>query len=230
MPTHVRYYFKITTMKMRIQTMTNGYPSNKRSCAVEGCEKPLKQREYCKMHYTRLYRTGSLDLIAKTIPQFIEQSGGYLLEHAPDHPLTRKGKRVYAHRKAMYDARGAGPFPCHWCGASVTWDDLHVDHLDEDKHNNNPNNLVPSCPSCNKKRGYHKQVEKIRARGVQITAFGQTMCRSEWAREVGLTASSLRSRILSGWTIEKALSEPRGNTGPKRRPAIAAIMGPIPKA
>jgi len=36
-----------------------------------------------------------------------------------------------------------------------------------------------------------------------------------WARELGLAASSLHSRI-DNWGIEKALTEPHGPTGPKR--------------
>jgi hypothetical protein len=190
-------------------------PIMTKTCSVDGCEKPARQRGYCTMHYIRWYRNGTLELTKP--PEFRDHSHGYLLEYAPDHPLTRESKnRVYAHRRVLYDTRGAGPFPCHWCAAMVTWDDLHVDHLDDNKKNNDPANLVPSCKVCNPQRGRQKAAARHRAMGVQITAFGRTMCRSEWAREVGISVSALAARIASGWPLEKALTEPRGKTGPKR--------------
>ena len=188
----------------------------KKYCAIEGCSKPARQRGYCGMHYLRMYRTGSFELVKPV--EFREHSGGYLLEYAPDHPLTTKGQqRVYAHRKAMYDSRGSGPFPCHWCARTVTWETLHVDHLDDNKRNNEPDNLVPSCAVCNQQRGHHKQAKKVREKGVLITAFGRTMCRSEWAREIGISVPTLAARISGGWPLERALTEPRGATGPKRK-------------
>lgn len=51
----------------------------------------------------------------------------------------------------------AGIHPCHWCRRPVAWDEAHpqsmdalvADHLDGDKTNNVPENLVPSCGMCN---------------------------------------------------------------------------------
>jgi hypothetical protein len=34
---------------------------------------------------------------------------------------------------------------------------------------------------------------------------------------LGVTVQSLRWRISNGWTIERALTEPRGKTGPRPR-------------
>lgn len=79
---------------------------------------------------------------------------------AHGHPVAAPGGRVFEHRRNLYDAIGAGPHPCHWCGLLVAWDRrspydpdaLVVDHLDYDKLNNDPTNLVPSCLSCNAAR------------------------------------------------------------------------------
>jgi hypothetical protein len=72
-----------------------------------------------------------------------------------DHPLA-VGGRIYEHRKVLYDKIGPGPHLCHWrCGRLVNWGGtkgLHTDHVDGVRTNNDPDNLVPACPSCNKLR------------------------------------------------------------------------------
>ncbi|AEJ94999.1 HNH endonuclease [Mycobacterium phage ArcherS7] len=69
-----------------------------------------------------------------------------------DHPLktSHRGRRVAEHRLVLWKHIGPGTHPCHWCGKPVTWgEDLQVDHVDWDKLNNVPDNLVPSCRPCN---------------------------------------------------------------------------------
>lgn len=68
----------------------------------------------------------------------------------------------------LFDAIGPGEHPCHWCGWPVSWDVVYragsdvlaerwealiADHLDGDRANNDPANLVPSCPYDNSNRG-----------------------------------------------------------------------------
>lgn len=87
-------------------------------------------------------------------------SVGYLAGKKPNHPLANKQGRVYQHRFVLYETIGAGSHPCHWCGRDLHWgrsypphpDALTADHLDGVKTNNDPTNLVPSCPSCNTSR------------------------------------------------------------------------------
>ena len=60
----------------------------------------------------------------------------------------------------LWEKIGLGPHPCYFCGRPLNWqvrkrdqpwpeDFLQVDHLDHDKDNNDPSNLVPSCFRCN---------------------------------------------------------------------------------
>ena len=72
------------------------------------------------------------------------------------HPLARSGGLLGEHRKVLYDKIGPGEHPCYWCGRTLSWgglDGIVVDHIDEDRLNNDPNNLVPSCNPCNIGRG-----------------------------------------------------------------------------
>ena len=65
--------------------------------------------------------------------------------------------KVFEHRKALWEKLGCQSLncvhECHWCGASLSWDSIHSDHLNGDKLDNDPENLVPSCMSCNMRRG-----------------------------------------------------------------------------
>jgi hypothetical protein len=72
-----------------------------------------------------------------------------------EHPLANKNGQVAEHRKVLFDKIGEGPHPCHWCNKIVSWFDksLCSDHLDGDPGNNNQENLVPSCGTCNSRRG-----------------------------------------------------------------------------
>jgi hypothetical protein len=82
--------------------------------------------------------------------------GTYKTVHLPGHPLAyTSGASIWEHRAVLYDKIGPGSHHCFHCGAVVEWTHgirvggLVVDHLDNDKRNNSPENLVPSCNRCN---------------------------------------------------------------------------------
>lgn len=179
-------------------------------CKVEGCNKHANRvgAGLCEMHYARLRRNASLDLV-KPAPEVLEHSHGYLLDYAPGHPLeTANGKgRVYQHRRVYYDAHGAGPFNCFHCGAVVVWGALHIDHLDDNKQNNTISNLAASCPVCNQQRGKQKMVDTLRVR-YGVTAFGKTQTLNEWAAEYRISRPAIVDRLKRGWSAEDAISAP----------------------
>lgn len=85
--------------------------------------------------------------------------------------------RVWEHRWVLYEKIGPGPHPCHWCGAMVNWGFgtgpgvLTVDHLDNVGTNNVPENLVPSCHTCNCTR---QRKDLIRPGELSVTMTGQS--------------------------------------------------------
>lgn len=84
-------------------------------------------------------------------------NGGYrIIGAAPEHPLAGP-KELAEHRKVLYEAIGGGSHECHWgCGRTLGWGGIQgiiPDHLDGNTLDNRPENLVPSCTSCNMRRG-----------------------------------------------------------------------------
>ncbi len=87
--------------------------------------------------------------------EFVTSAGYRCLTSQQEHPLAVGTGSLLEHRAVLYDKIGPGSHLCHWgCGKVLTWGvDLFVDHLDSDRLNNDPDNLVPSCNPCNMHRG-----------------------------------------------------------------------------
>lgn len=74
------------------------------------------------------------------------------------HPLADTQGKMFEHQYVLYEKIGAGPHSCYHCGDEVVWrseawsNRLSADHLDWNKTNNAPENLVPSCLPCNSRR------------------------------------------------------------------------------
>jgi hypothetical protein len=51
------------------------------------------------------------------------------------------------------------------------------------------------------------------SKGRQIEFRGQAHSMAEWARRLGASAQTVRSRLAKGWSVERALIEP-----PKKKP------------
>lgn len=190
-------------------------------CSVDGCTSKVRSGRaiYCEKHYYRARRNGTLALMSETDPppEIIVHTHGYLLEYAPGHWLAERlgTNRVYQHRRVFFDKNGEGPFECHWCGVTVSWDDMHVDHLNAKRDDNRHSNLVASCPPCNVKRGVGAMTSTMREKSkARITWRGECLTLGEWAARIGISRQSLQSRINSGWPLDRALTEPRGKTGP----------------
>lgn len=84
--------------------------------------------------------------------------------------IRRRLGREYVHRVVLLAKIGPGEHPCHWCSGMVSWDkpwpddpdSLCVDHLDGNKRNNDPANLVPSHGACNTRRAAVATAERER--------------------------------------------------------------------
>lgn len=190
-------------------------------CRQPGCNNHARsvRSGLCEKHYYRLRRRGTFLLKGDEAPppREVRHSEGYVIEYLPSHPLWGEVHgRVYQHRRVFFDNYGKGPHPCHWCGKTLHWDEMDVDHVNAVRDDNEPANLVASCRSCNVKRGCASMTEIHRARSKnKITFMGETLTEGQWAGRIGISRQSLRSRLAAGWPLDRALTQGRGPTGPR---------------
>jgi hypothetical protein len=176
-------------------------------CTVEGCEKPAKRSNgkyfdrFCSMHRARVTRHGDPSVRLRTLQPFMH-SNGYMQQRNPDHPLAMANGCVYVHRAVLYAAIGDSTHRCHWCEIEVRWcgetpHELVPDHLDDDRTNNNPANLVPSCRQCNTRRAcVGRRADRKDLDLTQLFAwFDAGLTKTEIARRMGVSRWAVRQRL-----------------------------------
>ena len=92
----------------------------------------------------------------------IRSTDGYREIQLTSRHLLSNSRWILEHRKVLWDKLGCEQLDCthqcHWCDKDIVWcsGDWHTetiaDHLDGDKLNNDPDNIVPSCQQCNRNR------------------------------------------------------------------------------
>lgn len=88
---------------------------------------------------------------------YLNKQAGYVIYIGFEHPATHPSGFTRLHRIVLWDKlKKAGidheSIPCHWCNTILTWNQVKTDHLNWQKADNHPENLVPSCHPCNAKR------------------------------------------------------------------------------
>lgn len=122
-----------------------------RTCSVEGCERPLVARGYCKAHYIRFWRRGSTELALRRQPALqrfhagilVTDSGCWEWQGATTRGYGRfmaAGMNVLVHRFA-YETF-VGPIP----------EGMHLDHLCRNRSCANPAHLEPVDAAENNRR------------------------------------------------------------------------------
>ncbi len=118
-------------------------------CFEQGCTKSSSTGGRCDTDYRRnkkLRKNGWIE-------------NGYWTFRV-DHPVTLKNGQAKEHRIVAYNKFGPGSHKCHWCPKMLEWmigeprhdNKITVDHLDWERLNNHPDNLVLACFECNRTR------------------------------------------------------------------------------
>lgn len=144
-------------------------------------EKKAAQREASKRYYTKnkekiaekkaeydaKYRQNNKEKIAKQKTEYRENNKEKFAEYEVKYRLTPKGRannllKAYRQTDKKYN-RGECTLtadwiiqnifskPCHYCG-KTDWKELGCDRIDNSLPHR-PDNVVPCCDKCNKKRG-----------------------------------------------------------------------------
>lgn len=137
-------------------------------CKIDQCGRIMFSHGYCGTHFSRFKRLGNP---FEEIPiggfQTLNKKR-YKRITCHGHPLANSEGRVPEHRYVLFAFIGDGTHQCDECGIDVIWngerwkDALVVDHADFDRHNNELENLRPSCDRCNSHRWNSRLKEVVR--------------------------------------------------------------------
>ena len=132
------------------------------TCVVDGCDALYtRPGQLCNRHYLRIRRYGSPDEVKvphrADEPTYVDRRGYIVERWHTGHVIAMNNGHIRRARRVLFDSIGFGPHRCHWCAKHINWSRrsihrLEADHLDWDRSNDDPANLVPSCTSCNTRR------------------------------------------------------------------------------
>lgn len=126
------------------RTLIAPHGSQKGKCGVPDCDKAQYCKGYCEKHYRRLHDHGRLHNVMPS-----KNEGNGWIDSNGYHRKNIDGKHVGVHRLVMEKVLGRPLKPTE-----------HVHHIDGDKLNNDPSNLIVlgsrdhaivtlhSCPNC----------------------------------------------------------------------------------
>lgn len=123
---------------------------------IRGCgRKTGTRKELCEACYAYERRVGNVGPAPKKRCGRFVTKDGYVRIRLEGHILCTGDGMAYEHRVVLHERLGDEPSTsCHWCGAVlVGWRAIVVDHLNEQKADNRPENVVPTCNRCNRARG-----------------------------------------------------------------------------
>lgn len=178
-------------------------------CSVDGCSGIVRYKTaaLCQKHYFRVRRNGTVEKI-RVAGYRTHNKAGYQMLREPNHPLAMANGLVYEHRMVAYDA-GIMNGSCSMCGAHITWETCHIDHINKDVSDNRVENIRTTCRSCNTFRDYPDQ--HTIGGCYAVTIGGVSMTPEEWSREAGVivSGSCIRGRLSRGFSDYDSVYSPK---------------------
>ena len=113
----IDYYCKYCRTGASIKSHRGG---NKKPCSVEGCEKTHYAKTYCRMHYARIDRNGTIETKIKSRPDGLYYYKGKVV-------YTREYQLMYKYKITLDEFKARSINGCELCGDKPERS-LHVDH------------------------------------------------------------------------------------------------------
>lgn len=190
-------------------------------CCVKDCQRDARYKaaQLCQKHYFRFRRNGSADKLPTSRLQRVVTPNGYVRVWDPEHALADRKGYVFEHRQVMWEVVGPGCRNCEICSKHESWLTCHVDHIDENRQNNQRSNLRILCRGCNVKRGFKPESFEGRGRAGLIEFDGVRLTPEQWARDprVKVSGATIIRRKLAGMSDHDALfAKKRTHNGNRR--------------
>lgn len=173
-------------------------------CKIEGCDKRVAGRGWCKIHWQRWSRTGDPSKVRQ------ERHG---LSGRPEFIIWAAMKsRCYNPNNKRYPRYGArGIVVCdRWLHSFPNFlEDMgsrpSAKHSIE-RENNDKNYEPSNCVWATM-----KQQANNKSSNARFTLNGETHTQREWAEKIGIGEKIISQRIKRGFTVEQALTIPLGH-------------------
>lgn len=170
--------------------------------------------------YEGWYQVSNLGRVKSIKRKMVNRGNVRIIETERLLRFSVHGKGYYCVRLApVFDGYTKKSFDVHRLVAKAFIDNPNdykqVDHINKDKTDNRVENL----------RWVTNQMNQLNTkRNVNITAFGETKCISEWSREYGISTNAIKTRIQKHkMKPEYALTIP-ATTG-KNRKSVQMFYG-----
>ena len=201
-------------------------------CSIIGCDtfSRYKLDDVCQKHYFRMRRTGSYRLSGKKLKNGerkpVLDASGYVLVLNKECPISRKSGLILEHRLIVYGVYGDNMPSCDFCGKRSSWDSRssHVDHINEIKSDNRPENLRVLCNGCNTRRT--KRSEHKYKGNYSAEWMGEVKTPEEWGRDerIPIQGSTIRQRLNRGLSVEDAFFSKKATHKNKPKKELVKII------
>ena len=160
-------------------------------CSIDGCDKPRSSHGMCGMHAQRFRRYGDPYYIT---PEQQRRSNNRAAQLARFDAVK---ETTYRKRHGRHEHRVVAE---QMLGRPLVRGEI-VHHIDGDKHNNDPSNLMVMTQNDHAREHFAPQAKPIEWNG-------KSMFPREWAEELGMSYFNFYQRYTKGWAMEHIASTP----------------------
>jgi hypothetical protein len=174
------------------------------------CRCSCGKNKTARLSHLRYGSVKSCGCLLKTVPPKVH--GKHLLggtkEYKVWNSMVQRCTIPSHHAFALYGGRGINVCD-RWLG-----DDGFVNFLDD----MGPKADGLSLDRVDNEKGYDKNncrwtstktQNNNRSNNVRLTANGKTMTMAEWSAEMGFAKNTISERLKRGWSVERAINEPK---------------------